>query len=85
MNSRDYVVFVYSKQQIDEDRAINAKINRNFIPGEVSVGSDRIKYSKILLKDELPKMTSMYPDSKIVAEGTLGNFKYTKINNDFIR
>lgn len=85
MDAKDDVVFVYSTQQIEEDTVINRNIGRAFIPGNVSVGNDRLKYSKIVLKDDLNKMVSQYPDTKIVTSGKLGDFKYTKINNDYIK
>lgn len=85
MNAKDSVYFVYSQQQIDDDRVINGNIGRKFDPGDVSIGNSRVKYSKIILMDDLTKMTSNYPDTKIVAQGTLGNFKYTEIDNGFIK
>lgn len=85
MTAKDDVYFIYSTQQIEEDKAINARIGSKFIPGNVSIGNTIVKYSKILLKSDLDKMTAMYPDVNIVAQGTLGNFKYTKIDDGFIR
>jgi len=85
MTNRDEVRFVYSQQQIAEDTSINARVGRTFVPGQVSVGNTRMQYSKIILRDELNKMTSVYPDTKVVAEGVLGNFKYTKVDEGFIK
>ena len=85
MTTKDEVYFVYSIQQVEEDKSINSRVGRKFIPGYVSVGNDRMKYSKILLKTDLEKMTSRYPDVNIVAQGVLGNFKYTKIDDGFVR
>lgn len=85
MTAKDEVYFIYSKQQIEEDTEINARIGRKFVPGDVSVGNNRVKYSKILLVSDLDKMISVYPDTKIVAQGIYGNMKFTKIDDSFIR
>ena len=85
MSPKDNVYFVYSQQQVDEDKATAARIGRKFNPGNVSIGNTTVKYSKILLQADIDKMTSMYPDTKIVAQGILGNIKYTPIDNGFGR
>lgn len=85
MTAKDEVYFLYSKQQIEEDTAINLNIGRKFIPGDVSVGNERKKYSKIIETKDLNKMMSMYPDVKIVVKGILASMKYTKIDNSFIK
>ena len=85
MGPKDNVYFVYSKQQIEEDKQINSKIGRKFDPGDVSIGNTRAKYSKIILVNDLDKMTSMYPDTKIVTQGIYGNIKFTPIDNGFVR
>ena len=85
MNAKDEVYFMYSQQQIDTDTEINARIGRKFIPGDVSIGNNRAKYSKILLTSDLDKMIAMYPDAKIVTKGIYGNMKFTKIDDSFVR
>jgi hypothetical protein len=85
MGPKDNVYFVYSDQQIKEDKQINNNIGRKFEPGNVSIGNTRAKYSKIILTSDLDKMTAMYPDTKIVTQGILGNIKYTAIDNGFVR
>lgn len=84
MTAKDEVYFVYSASQIAQDKKINSNIGRKFECGDVSVGTKRIKYSKIVLQSDIDKMTAMYPDTKIVAKGTYGTMKFTKIDNDFI-
>lgn len=85
MNAKDEVYFMYSKQQIEDDKAINLKIGRKFIPGDVSVGNERKKYSKIIETKDLKKMTATYPDAEIVTKGLYGSMKFTRIDNSFIK
>lgn len=85
MGPKDNVIFVYSQQQINDDKRINERIGRKFDPGFVAIGNTRAKYSKIILNTDLDKMTATYPDTKIVTSGILGNIKYTNIDNGFIR
>lgn len=78
-------LFVYSDIQVKTDKSINKKIGRDFKCGDVSIGSNRKKYSKIIEKSELQSMCSQYPDTKIVAEGKLSEMNYTEITNNFIK
>lgn len=83
MSPKDDVYFVYSTQQVEEDKAMAKRLGRQFAPGNVSIGPKTAKYSKIILQKDLDKMTAVYPDTKIVAKGILGNIKYTPLNNGF--
>lgn len=85
MTAKDEVYFTYSQLQIAQDKEIANKIGRRFECGDVSVGTSKVKYSKIILQSDIDKMTKVYPDTKIVASGKLGDLKYTPIVNDFIR
>ena len=48
MVSDEVKLFVYSDIQIKSDKEINKKIGRDFKCGDVSIGSKRHKYSKII-------------------------------------
>lgn len=85
MVSDEVKLFVYSDIQIKSDKEINKKIGRDFKCGDVSIGSKRHKYSKIIKKSELQSMCAQYPDTKIVTEGKLSSMNYTPITNNFIK
>ncbi len=78
------VIFVYSDMQLQEAKEINRKNNRNFSCGEVSIGSSAKRYSKIIREEDLKAMCAQYPDTVIVCQGRLRDFKYTPINEDYI-
>ena len=85
MNDKDEVYFIYSKQQVEEDKQINLQIGRKFIPGDVSVGNEKKKYSKIIETKDLNKMLALYPDTEIIIKGLYGSIKFTKIDNGYIK
>jgi len=85
MDSKSNVLFVYSEMQINKDKEINKKIGKEFVCGEVVVGNDRKQYSKIIAPDMLKPMTALYPDIKIVHEGSKSATTYTPIKTGYLK
>lgn len=77
------VLFVYSEMQIEKEKEINSKIGKNFICGEVVIGNDRKSFSRIIKKDMLEPMIALYPDLKVVYEGTKNSTAYTPIKTEY--
>jgi hypothetical protein len=69
-----YRYFLYSKDQLDEKNAILEKRNKSFTPGVVAVNGIRRQFTQISSIPELPR----FIDTKVVAEGELSSFRYTK-------
>lgn len=79
-----YVQFVFSEMQVAKEKEINAKIGKVFQCGEVSTGASTKKYSKIIRDStDLAQMLSLYPDTKIIADGVLNKMNYTEITTKF--
>lgn len=77
------VLFVYSEIQIEKEKEINSKIGKNFICGEVVIGNDRKSFSRIIKKDMLAPMTALYPDLKVVYEGSKTSTAFTPIKTEY--
>lgn len=79
MVNKDYeVIFMYSEIQDNEEKKIAKNIGKKFICGDVSIGSNIKKYSKIIKPDELKQFTGLYPDAKIIYQGLLSKTSYTE-------
>lgn len=74
----DPVYFVYSEIQVDETNKVLSKLNKEFICGSISIGTNYKKFSKIIKQSELDAMIRYYPDVKIIAKGIKTKFKYTE-------
>ena len=59
------VYFLYSEEQIKERNEILAKENKEFVPGEVYIGTRRIKFSQLSDTDKIDR----FIDTKVVAKG----------------
>ena len=78
------ILFVYSEQQISEENSILKAVNKEFICGEVYIGSLPKKYTKIITEDEYPAMKIKYPDTKIVAKMDRYKARYTPTSTALI-
>lgn len=85
MDNKSTVLFVYSEMQINKDKEINKKIGKEFVCGEVVVGNDRKQYSKIIQPTMLKAMTALYPDIKVVHEGSKSQTIFTAIRTDYLK
>lgn len=85
MDTKNTVLFVYSEMQINKDKEINKKIGKEFVCGEVVVGNDRKQYSKIIKPEMLKPMTALYPDMKVVYEGSKSATTYTPIKTGYLK
>lgn len=85
MNKEELVLFVYSEMHISKEKEINHKIGKNFICGEVVIGSQRKQYSKIITENQLSNMLNMYPDTKIIYKGKKSETVYTDIKSEFLK
>lgn len=70
----DTKYFLYSDEQIKEKNSILSKSGKKFVPGFVTVGGKRVKYTQLSDTANMKR----YIDTKIVASGDLNNFSYTK-------
>lgn len=78
-------LFVYSEMQIAEEKRIQKNIGRDFLCGDISIGSTRKKYSKIINREELDHMTALYPDTKIIATGSIDELAYTPVTTNYLK
>ena len=85
MDNKSTVLFVYSEMQINKDKEINKKIGKEFVCGEVVIGNDRKQYSKIIQPNMLKAMTALYPDIKVVYEGSKSQTTYTPIRTGYLK
>ncbi len=69
-----YKYFLYSEIQINEKNEILAKSAKEFVPGIVTIGGRRVKFSQM---SDTPKMPR-YIDTKIVAQGELEEMTVVK-------
>lgn len=76
--------FMYSQEQIKEQKEINAKIGRDFVSGEVSVGSKRKKITDIIPMDALAGYMQRFPDGVIVHKGERAKTVYKKPTTPYI-
>lgn len=67
------VYFLYSEEQVKERNEILAKENKEFVPGEVYIGTRRVKFSQLSDTDKLDR----YIDTKVVAKGYKNQMKFT--------
>lgn len=74
MDKDRYIYFLYSEQQHKERQALENKLYRNFIPGEVILNGRRI-----LFTEKAYSPTNAYYDSKVVAEGLESKMVYKDI------
>lgn len=84
MKTNDPVYFVYSEIQENEYNQVQAKMNKEFVCGQVAIGPNLVKFSAIIKTSQLDAMIRHYPDVKIVAEGVKTKFKYTEPKNQLI-
>lgn len=64
--------FLYSDEQIAEKNAILGRSGKSFVPGTVTIGGRRVKFTQL---SNSPTM-ERYIDTKIVASGELNTFTY---------
>lgn len=76
--------FMYSQSQVSEKRAINVKIGRDFLCGEVSVGPKVKKISDIIPDTDLIGYTQRFPDYEIVYKGIKNKTTYKNPTTPFI-
>lgn len=67
-----YKYFLYSEIQINEKNEALSKSGKEFVPGIVTVGGKRAKFTQL---SDTPNM-DRYIDTKIVAKGELGEMTY---------
>ena len=79
-------IFVYSDSQFNLDKGVHRSIGENLICGEVSVKSEKKKFSKMLYNDQaLAAMCNNYPDTKIVADIDKATAKFTEVHTEPVR
>ena len=78
MNKNENVAFIYSEIHEQNEKEIAKKIGKTFLCGDVSVGANTKKFSKLIKSSEINQFVSMYPDAKIIAEGVLSSMRYTE-------
>lgn len=76
--------FMYSQSQVSEEKTINAKIGRDFLCGEVSVGPKAKKISDIIADIDLVGYAQRFPDYEIVYKGIKNKTTYKKPTTPFI-
>lgn len=76
--------FMYSQSQVSEERQINAKVGRDFVCGEVSVGPKSKKISDIIPDTDLTGYAQRFPDYEIVYKGTKNKTTYKNPTTPFI-
>lgn len=76
------VIFIYSEMMVKEENAILKAISKQFVPGEVFIGSMPKKYTKMITEDELPGTKAKYPDTKIIVKGDRYKIKFTPPKTD---
>lgn len=68
----EYVYFLYSDSQYDMRTEIEAGVNKLFIPGEVLVNGQWLKFTQI----SKTASSTMFADSKVVTHGYKNQIKY---------
>lgn len=76
--------FMYSQSQVSEEKSINAKISRDFLCGEVSVGPKVKKISDIIPDIDLAGYAQRFPDYEIVHKGIKNKTTYKNPTTPFI-
>jgi hypothetical protein len=76
------VIFVYSEIMIREENVVLKTIGKQFIPGEVFIGTTSKKYTKMIVESEFEGIKLKYPDVKIIAKGDRYKLKYTQPTTD---
>lgn len=61
--------FMYSQSQVDQNKEVNAKIGRDFLCGEVSIGPKSKKISDVIPDTDLLGYAQRFPDYEIVYKG----------------
>lgn len=74
MKKTQYVYFLYSEDQYQEKNKILNTMGKRFQPGTVVVNGTRQKFTAISTKNTLAR----FVDTKVIAEGILGDFIYTE-------
>lgn len=69
-----YKYFLYSEEQLREKNTVLDSTGKTFSPGTVVVNGVRKKYTQLSDTPDLPR----FIDTKIIAEGYLNNFTYTR-------
>ena len=76
--------FMYSQEQIAEQKKVNNKVGRDFQCGEVSVGPKNRKISDIIPMDSLAGYMQRFPDGLIVYKGAKSKTTYKKPTTPYI-
>ena len=73
--------FLYSSDQIVEKNNILKKLNKRFVPGVVTVGNKRVKFTQLSSEPTMGR----FADAKVVAKGELNTFTYVAPTDEFLR
>lgn len=76
-DKEEYVYFLYSEDQFKMRTEIESSINMEFIPGRVLVMGDWKEFTQI---SDNP-FSTMFADSKVVAEGYISKIKYEECSS----
>lgn len=85
MLAEEDMLFVYSDMQYNEDVRIQRSIGMAFVLGDVSVGSDIKKFSKVIREKDLNAMVLQYPDTKIIYKGKLSTTSFHPIRKTSVK
>lgn len=67
-----YVYFLYSDEQLRLRTEVESKLNKKFVPGEVLVNGDWKEFTQI----STSPTSTMFVDTKVIAEGYIDKMKY---------
>ena len=73
----NYKYFLYSEDQMNEKNQILERSGKEYVPGVVIVNGLRKKFTQLSSSPTLDR----FIDTKVVAEGELNQFTYTKPSN----
>ena len=74
----NYVYFMFSDIEVNEENAVAKKNGKRFKCGSVSNGGQLKQFSKKIRKNQLDAFCNKYPDAKIAAEGYEQDFKWVE-------
>lgn len=76
MSNLDYVYFMFSDIEVNEENVIAKKEGKRFKCGNVSAGGQMRQFSKKIKQSQLKAFCNKYPDAKIQAKGYEKDFKW---------
>lgn len=77
MSKNEMYCFMYSDEQVKEEKAVNLKIGRDFQCGEVSRGANKKKFSDLIKLTDMAGYYARFPDAEIVYKGIKNKTVYT--------